>query len=131
MNKVKNLALTLALVAAVGMVSSSCFVSTSGEPVVSTGYYTPQYYNGYVVYYDTLGRPMYYTGGVRYYVPATYMHYNSYVSHYRTHRVHYNRWNRSRGHRYRTYRRNVRRNRRTTRRTNRRVHRRKAVRRRR
>lgn len=106
MNHAKRFGLMLALVGAAGMSSSGCYVSAApAEPVVATNYYTPLYYNGYVVYYDDVGRPVYYAGGVRYYIPPTYVGYNRYVVHYRTHRVHYNRWYGSRGHRYRTYRR--------------------------
>ena len=106
MNNVKRVGLMLALVGAAGMFTSGCFVSASpAEPAVATNYYTPQYYNGYVVYYDEVGRPVYYLGGARYYIPSTYVHYNHYMNHYRVHRVHYNRWYGHRGHTYRTYRR--------------------------
>lgn len=106
MNLVKRIGLMMALVGAAGMFSSGCFVSASpAEPAVATNYYTPLYYNGYVVYYDEVGRPVYYVGGARYYIPPTYVGYNRYISHYRVHRTHYHRWYGHRGHSYRTYRR--------------------------
>lgn len=136
MKKVTNLTMTLAFLGAVGMAAPGCVIrARPAEPVVATSYYTPLYYNGYVVYYDTLGRPMYYAGGVRYYVPSTYVYYGRLRTHYLSHRVYYNRWYRARGHRYRRYRRaryrrgravrrghrrNVRRNRRSNRRQRRR-----------
>lgn len=96
----------MALVGATSMLGTGCYVSAApAEPVVATSYYTPLYYNGYVVYYDDVGRPVYYVGGARYYIPATYVGYHRYTDHYRVHRVHYARWYGARGHRYRTYRR--------------------------
>lgn len=77
-------------------------VRASG-PVVAAGY-TPQYYNGYVVYYDDYGRPMYYMNGAPVYVPSSHPHYGVYVSHYNTYRPHYNNWYRTHGVQYRTYR---------------------------
>jgi hypothetical protein len=105
MTHIKRIGLMLALVGAFGMSSSGCFVSTSAEPAVATNYYTPLYYNGYVVYYDNFGRPIYYVNGAMYYVPSTYMYYGRYVSYYNTHRAYYHRWYRARGMRYRSYRR--------------------------
>jgi len=131
MTNVKRFAVMLAAVAVVGLGASGCYVSAQpAEPTLHTNYYQPQYYNGYVVYYDSLGRPMYYNGGVAYYIPSTYMYYGRYVNHYRVHRVHYSRWYRARGYRYRRYRtrryrRSGRVHRRGTRRTHRRTHRRK------
>ena len=66
-----------------------------GPTVVATPYYTPQYYHGYVVYYDDVGRPTYYVGGRRYYIAATDPYYNGYVVHYGRYRTHYHRWHRS------------------------------------
>jgi len=109
MSKLNRYAVLLAFVGATSMAASGCVVRTRAHPAIATSYYTPMYYNGYVVYYDTTGRPMYYANGTRYYIPATYAHYNRYVGHYRAHRVHYRRWYRKRGHRYRRYRRSRRR----------------------
>lgn len=121
------IAITLALFAAGALVLGGCRV-TLGPGHVATSYYTPLYYQGYVVYYDEVGRPVYYANGARYYIPAGYVDYGRYAAHYRTHRVHYNRWYRSRGHRYRRYRRKQarthRRQHRTTRRNDRRRRRR-------
>ncbi len=72
---------------------------------ILTSYYTPLYYDGYVVYYDGAGRPYYWAGGRRIWVPRTYAGYNRYHSYWRTHRAHYRRWNREHGRRYRSYRR--------------------------
>jgi len=111
--KSKAIGTVIFLAAIIGLVASSSgctirartpSVSVSG-PRIATSYYTPLYYNGYVVYYDNVGRPMYYVNGTRYYVPRTYASYGRYVSYYRTHRRHYYRWYRARGRRYRGYRR--------------------------
>ncbi len=67
--------------------------------------YNPMYYEGYVIYYDDIGRPMYYANGAPYYVPATYPRYQSYVQHYHTYRVPYQRWYGTHGVQYRHYRR--------------------------
>lgn len=108
MSRFKKVAVAICLVGALFMAAAGCIVHTS-EPTLATSYYTPMYYNGYVVYYDTLGRPIYYVNGIQYYVPATYYNYHAYVRHWRVHRVYYNRWYRTRGHRYRRYRRHHRR----------------------
>lgn len=122
-------------VAAVFMLAASqvtgCWfrVRPAGGVVVATSYYTPMYYNGYIVYYDAMGLPIYYVGGVRYYVPRHHPRFHLYVGHWRRHRYHYNRWYRSRG--YRLRRRGYRRRAYRRRGRGRRVHRRRVVRRRR
>jgi hypothetical protein len=77
---------------------------SAGTTAVATPYYTPMYYNGYVVYYDNGGLPIYYVNGAAYYVPRAYPHYGRLVGHYRTYRPHYQRWYSSHGVRYRAYR---------------------------
>jgi hypothetical protein len=67
-------------------------------------YYSPLYYDGYVVYYDTAGLPYYYLGGSPVYVPRRYREYDRLVTHYRLHQSHYDRWNVSHGPRFRGYR---------------------------
>ena len=100
----KKYGLIPALVGAMSLTAVSCVFSVDPAPVsVGTSYYNPMYYNGYVVYYDTLGRPMYYVNGATYYVPSTYGSYHLLTGHYATHRHPYNRWYGSHGHRYRSY----------------------------
>ena len=78
---------------------------TQDQPVVAEDEgYTPQYYEGYVVFYDDQARPCYYADDVLYYVPTDYAYYASLVSWYRTYRPYYLSWYRSYGHRYRGYR---------------------------
>lgn len=72
---------------------------------VDTDYYQPLYYDGYVVFYDGVGRPYYYVNGVVVWMPSTYAYYGYYTNHWRAHRTHYTRWYSSRGRRYQTYRR--------------------------
>ena len=133
MSRVKKIAVMLAMVGAIGLVSSACVVTVDepAAPAVSTSYYTPLYYNGYIVYYDASGLPYYYYGGRIMYVPRPYHLYNRYVGYYARHRSYYRRWYTARGRhaRYRRYnrrryrrarnRRGVRRN--TRRRTKRKV----------
>jgi hypothetical protein len=97
----KRIGLVAALLAVGGLSFSACVLSAEpGGASVSTSYYSPMYYNGYIVYYDTAGLPLYYIGGAAYYVPATHGQYHSYRHHYTTHRTHYSQWYSSRGHRY-------------------------------
>ena len=93
----------LLLVAALGtaVLASGCVVRTVPPPraTVVTYDYTPMLYNGYVVYYDVAGRPYYYVGGMRYWVPRTY--WPRYRGYYYRHRRYYWRWYHHRGYRYR------------------------------
>jgi hypothetical protein len=73
-----------------------------GEVVEYRGY-RPQYYEGYVVYYDSYARPYYYARGVPYYVPRAYVGYGGLVRHYHTYRAVYPHWYARYGVRYRTY----------------------------
>jgi hypothetical protein len=59
-------------------------------PVVTT--YTPQYYEGNVVYFDTSGYPFYYLSGVQTYVPRTCTCFDALVTHYRTYQASYDQW---------------------------------------
>jgi hypothetical protein len=115
MSKVTKLLVMLTLVGGMGAASSGCLlgVSASAEPVMHTSYYKPMYYQGYPVYYSAAGLPFYYVNGASVYIPRTYYGYGRYYNHWRVNRVHYSRWYRARGHRYRRHRRrNYRRNRR-------------------
>jgi len=71
---------------------------------VGVNYYSPLYYNGFVVYYDNLGSPYYYLDGRINYVPRSYPYYGNLVIHYRRYRPEYHRWYRNTGHRYHDYR---------------------------
>jgi len=91
------------LVAATGP-SSGCYVEEGPPPVVAYGY-QPQYYDGYVVYYDSLGHPFYHVGGSVAWVPPTAPLYGSLVAHWRANGPGYGRWFGHYGYRYRGYRR--------------------------
>jgi hypothetical protein len=99
----KNVAL-VALVAACASLGTGCYVDAQVEPVAAYGY-QPQYYNGYVVYYDNDGRPFHYNNGAVSWVPSHSPYYHGYVSHYRTNGAAYGRWNAGAGSRYHAYRR--------------------------
>jgi hypothetical protein len=88
--------------AAIG--SAACYVEEEGPPAAYADY-QPQYYDGYVVYYDGVGRPYYYVNGGVYWVPPGSPFYFGLVNHWRYHRDAYSRWYGYHGYRYRGYRR--------------------------
>ena len=102
----KTTFVTLVFAVSLGLAGSACYVEsqpatyrttyqptasygTAPTTVVDTNYYRPLYYQGYVVYYDTYGRPYYYLNGAQYYIPSTYHYYNYYTWHYNRYRTHY------------------------------------------
>jgi len=104
MFNIRNLtavALVLGSLAATG-----CYVEPVGPgPVVVGDYgYEPQYYDGYMVYYDGVGRPYYYANGGQIWISPGSPYYAGYVNHYRTYGGAYNRWYAGDGYRYRNYR---------------------------
>jgi len=76
-------------------------VVTSAE--VDYGY-VPPYYDGYVVYYDTVGRPYYYDRGAVVWVSPSSRYYVGLRNHWRTYGYAYPRWYSSYGYHYRGYR---------------------------
>jgi hypothetical protein len=88
------------------LAATGCYVEPVGPgPVVVGDYgYEPQYYDGYMVYYDGVGRPYYYANGAQVWVSPSSPYYSGYVSHYRTYGGAYNRWYSGDGYRYRNYR---------------------------
>jgi hypothetical protein len=97
-------AIVAALMTACATLGTGCYVDAQvAEPEVVEGY-QPQYYDGYVVYYDTVGRPYYYVNGGVYWVPPTSPYYGVYVNHWRTYGPSYGRWYARSGYRYRTWR---------------------------
>jgi len=96
------------LVAAAGLVLTSCVIGVRAHPVpvgvvvgppVEYGY-QPLLYDGYVVYYTDDGIPFYWAGGVRVWVPIEFR--TRYISHWRTHRHAYHNWYTHRGSYYRS-----------------------------
>jgi len=82
--------------------SSGCYAETVPPPAYADGY-EPQYYDGYVVYYDGYGRPFYHVNGAVYWVPPSSPFYVGLVGHWRYHRAEYGRWYGHYGYRYRGY----------------------------
>jgi hypothetical protein len=70
---------------------------------VGVAYYSPPFYDGYVVYYDGAGLPYYYRGGRTVYVPRSYVGYRALTIHYQRYRHQYHRWYRDRGYHYHGY----------------------------
>ena len=88
--------------------ASGCYVET-GTPVYAASSevdgYSPAYYDGYVVYYDTGGRPYYYdNGGATVWVASGSPYYPGLVNHWRVYGHAYPGWYAHSGYRYRTYR---------------------------
>ena len=101
MINIRSLAMLAVVVGALG--SAGCYAEAYGpEPVVAEGY-TPQYYDGAVVYYDDYGRPFVYNNGVQVWIPADSPYYAGYVNYYRSYGPAYRRWYSGYGYRYRGY----------------------------
>jgi hypothetical protein len=94
----------MALLAGIVLLAA-CFPPPAYQPVaqpspvvyqqpapVATTTYTPQYYNGSVVYFDASGFPFYYLNGAATYVPSSCECYTGLVSYYRTYQVGYQQW---------------------------------------
>jgi hypothetical protein len=96
-------AVLVALMSACASLGTGCYAEVQAEPEVVEGY-QPQYYDGYVVYYDGGGRPYYYNNGAVYWVPASSPYYGTYVNHWRSYGPAYGRWYSRSGYRYRSYR---------------------------
>jgi hypothetical protein len=102
-----RLAPRLALAAALAL-GSGCYVQaattvpTSAE--VSVGDYVPAYYDGYPVYYDGVGNPYYYSGGVAVWISPYSPYYPGLVHHWHAYGPAYGRWYGAEGYRYRGYR---------------------------
>lgn len=104
--KTRSLSVLFGLCLLAGALAGSS--SAQANPVVTVVVVTefePLFYDGYVVFYDELGRPfIYLADGSVFFIPATCTFYNAYTSHFRTHRAHYLRWVRSHGRKMRTFR---------------------------
>jgi hypothetical protein len=88
--------------------SAACYVEEEVSPPVYADGYQPQFYDGYVVYYDQAGRPIYYLNGGAYWVPATSPVYVGLVNHWHVYGPAYGRWYVNHGFGYRGYRGSVR-----------------------
>ncbi|HZU83546.1 MAG TPA: hypothetical protein VE987_11540 [Polyangiaceae bacterium] len=102
MRHARRLALAALLVVAPAL--SGCYVEDGPPPPEYAEGYQPQYYDGYVVYYDAVGRPYYYVNGGVYWVPPASPLYIGLVNHWRYYRPAYHRWYAHYGARYRGYR---------------------------
>ncbi len=107
MRTVRRLALAAALLAAAGALPA-CYAEahpaylTSADVAVDG--YEPAYYDGYLVYYDTYGRPYYYDNGVAVWVSSSSPYYGGLVNHWHVYAPAYRRWYGHVGYRYRGYR---------------------------
>jgi hypothetical protein len=91
------------LLAGLCALPSACYVEAVPPPVYAEGY-EPQYYDGYVVYYDGVGRPYFHVNGAIVWVPPTAPVYGGLVNHWHVYRPAYTRWYGQYGYRYRPYR---------------------------
>jgi len=102
-----KLMLTVMLTAAAPMLTLSltgCYEEDAPPAYYVEGGYEPQYYDGYIVYYDDVGRPYYYADGAAVWVPVGSPYYGVYVNHWRLYGPQYRVWYGSYGYRYRYYR---------------------------
>jgi hypothetical protein len=85
---------------------AGCYAEAEGTiPTPENSYgYAPVYYDGYVVYYDDVGRPYYHVGGARVWVPQNSRGYSGYATHWRTFGPRYHEWYSHSGNRYQGYR---------------------------
>jgi hypothetical protein len=103
--------LGMPLLALVGALLPGCYgyveypatTVTAADVPVGDGY-PPAYYNGYVVFYDTTGRPFYYNRGAPVWVPPASPYYGGLVNHWQVYRPAYGQWYNHYGYRYRGYR---------------------------
>src|SRR5689334_3657587 len=98
----------LALGAALLALGSGCYVETATAVPTSaevyTGDYVPAYYDGYPVYYDSLGRPFYYSNNIVVWIPPSSPYYGGLVNHYHVYGPAYHRWYGAHGYAYHGYR---------------------------
>ena len=92
-----------AAVAGLMPMSSGCYVEEDAPPPEYVEGYQPMFYDGYVVYYDDVGRPYYYADGALVWVPAASPLYIGLVNHWRVYGPAYHRWYAHYGYRYRGY----------------------------
>ncbi|HEY1697108.1 MAG TPA: hypothetical protein VGG39_33340 [Polyangiaceae bacterium] len=105
MLSLRSFALASAMVAFVPL-GSACYVDEDVPPAeyAAEDGYEPPTYDGYVVYYDDVGRPFYYVNGGVAWIPATSPFYVGYVNHWRTYGPAYHRWYAAHGYAYRGWR---------------------------
>ncbi len=87
---------------------SGCYAEEVPPPEYADSGYQPQYYDGYVVYYDEVGHPYYYQNGAVYWVPVTSPFYVGFVNHWHRYGPAYRHWYGHYGYRYHAYRRHYR-----------------------
>lgn len=96
-----NRIIPLAILSLAAPLFGGCYVYTDPAPpavAVEADTYQPAYYDGAVVYYDTVGTPFVYVGDEVHYVPRSYVHYNVLVGHYHHNTRSYHAWYRSHPH---------------------------------
>ena len=96
----------VAAVLACAAVAPGCYAQAGTSTLTSAEVdeYPPAYYDGYVVYYDGVGRPYYYDRGLVVWVPQSSPHYGGLVNHWHVYGRSYGNWNAHHGERYRGYR---------------------------
>jgi hypothetical protein len=94
----------VALMAGFVPLGSACYAEEDVPPPAYAEGYQPQFYDGYVVYYDDVGRPYYYNNGAVFWVPGTSPYYVGLVNHWHMYGPAYHRWYGHYGYRYRGYR---------------------------
>ncbi|HEX4354268.1 MAG TPA: hypothetical protein VHZ95_15170 [Polyangiales bacterium] len=88
------------------LLAGGCYLESEGAippPEYAYGY-APVYYDGYVVYYDDVGRPFYYVDGAQVWVPRAARSYPGLVGHWHAFGPRYHEWYAHGGPRFRGYR---------------------------
>lgn len=76
----------------------------AGIPGIQVGYYTPQFYLDYLVFYDQDGKPVYYENDTAYLVPSEYAGHDALVTHFQENTEAFSRWFQEVGHANLSYR---------------------------
>jgi hypothetical protein len=95
--------ITALLLSSAAGLGQGCYVETVPDPVYADGY-QPSFYDGYVVYYDGIGRPFYYVNGSPFWVPVHSPYYAGLVNHWHTYGPAYGHWYAHYGYRYQGFR---------------------------
>ncbi len=102
----RRFAVSVAFVAAATASTVGCRSETWDAPPAYADLddtYDPEYFDGYVVYYDAIGRPYHYADGAVVWISTAAPQYDALVDHWKRHHVAYRRWYVSYGYRYRSY----------------------------
>lgn len=91
---------------AIALATTPCLAGCYADaayPVEAEGW-QPQYYDGYMVYYDQGGQPFYYVNGAAVWIPQSSPYYAQFNGYWRANPYAYSRWHARYGASYHSYR---------------------------